>query len=225
MRGSEVRILSAAPPLSHSEYPEVAGHHQGTTARPAPGLNKGRATPEPITMTTNAKAECLGEHLPFELKMLRYSFSMLLQENNYLSWNAHLDSFAVHGRNLANLLTNGDAGNFQAKDFALHYRTRIGDLSGPMSKLNEQVMHLGKKRTAETSGKFNTDNARAILDWIEKNFTDFLEAMPAADRRLFDVEKSQHAVPTKFTLPGLPNQTASSAAPIVVSSEVGAWVK
>jgi len=50
----------------------------------------------------------LQEHLPYELKMLRYTYGQLLQKQHCLSWNAHFESFAVHARNLVNFLTNGD---------------------------------------------------------------------------------------------------------------------
>jgi hypothetical protein len=36
----------------------------------------------------------LDEHLPYMLKMLRYTSRHMLQEQHYLSWNAHFESFA-----------------------------------------------------------------------------------------------------------------------------------
>jgi hypothetical protein len=69
----------------------------------------------------------LDEHLPYTLKMLRYTHGQMLQQQHYLSWNAHFESFAVHARNLVNFLTSNDKSNFEAKDFVKRYKARIGD--------------------------------------------------------------------------------------------------
>jgi hypothetical protein len=117
--------------------------------------------------TEQQKHDYLDEHLPYMLKMLRYTYGQMLQRQHYLSWNAHFESFAVHARNLVNLLTNGDKGNIKAKDFAENFRARIGDASGAMSKLDQQVFHLAKERPKNAVDKFNTEHAKAVYDWIE----------------------------------------------------------
>ena len=114
------------------------------------------------------RRDYLNEHLPYEMKMLRYTYGQMQHRQHYLSWNAHYESFAVHARNLVNLLTNGDTGNFKASDFVPGYRARIGDAQGSMGKLRTQVFHLGKKRPRTVIDKFNTEpGAKEVVEWIE----------------------------------------------------------
>jgi hypothetical protein len=87
----------------------------------------------------------LVEHLPYMLKMLRYTHGQMLQQQHYLSWNAHFESFAVHARNLVSFLKNTDTGNLKASEFVQGYKARIGDAQGAMAKLRDQVFHLGNK--------------------------------------------------------------------------------
>jgi hypothetical protein len=42
----------------------------------------------------------LRESLPYELRMLRHTHRQLSHEQNQLDWNAFLESFAIHARNL-----------------------------------------------------------------------------------------------------------------------------
>jgi hypothetical protein len=124
------------------------------------------------------KKDYLDEHLPYMLKMLRYTYKQMLEQQHYLSWNAHFESFAVHARNLVAFLTNNDTGNFKAKEFvAQDYKAVKGDLQGPMKKLDEQVFHLAKTRPTDVVGKFDTKHAEIVSRWIEKNFADFLNQL------------------------------------------------
>ncbi|SRR5208282_4832603 len=137
-------------------------------------------------MITTEQSDYLQEHLPYMLKMLRYTYGQMRQQQHYLSWNAHFESFAVHARNLTNFLTNSDKGNFKAADFVTDYKARKGDLSGPMSRLGDQVFHLAKRRPTEVVAKFNTDHAKDVSDWIETNFADFLTKLKPEQMALFD---------------------------------------
>jgi hypothetical protein len=148
------------------------------------------------------------------LKMLRYTHGQMLQQQHYLSWNAHFESCAVHARNLVDFLSNGgDTRNFKAREFARDYQARKGDLQGPINKLNEQVFHLAKKRPRAVVGKFNTEHAQEVRDWIEKNFDDFLNQL-GEERRLFNDKKAD---PTHeeavfiTTSPNGPHQYACTA--------------
>ena len=76
-------------------------------------LNKGAS----VAAAADQKVDYLKEHLPYMLKMLRYTFSRMQDEPNYLSWNAHFESFAIHARNLVNFLTNADKNNLKAGEF------------------------------------------------------------------------------------------------------------
>ena len=164
----------------------------------------------------------LDEHLPYMLKMLRYTYGQMLQRQHYLSWNAHFESFAVHARNLVKFLTNGDTGNFQATKFVRGgYRARNDDIRSAMKKLESQVFHLAQNRPREAIGKFSTEpDAKKVHDWIESNFAEFLSKLGDV-RKLFNDKKADPAKDEGVymtlgpTGPGAPPQTACTASPIV----------
>lgn len=138
------------------------------------------------------KREYLDEHLPYMLKMVRYTYQQMEQPQHYLLWNAHFESFAVRARNLVKFLTNTDDQNFKAKDFATGYKANNMEIRGRMSKLRDQVFHLGKNRPCNVIDKFDVDDAKAVLGWIEKNFAEFLTAM-GDQSSLFNKEKADPA--------------------------------
>jgi len=170
--------------------------------------------------TDEQRCAYLDEHLPYELKMLRFTRSQMSRTSCYLSWNAYLESFAVHARNIVNFLTNGDKGNMNAKDLLINYRARIGSESGPMNKLNQQVFHLAKDRSAESASKFNTDNVEAVTDWVEKNVKDFLSQLSEEMGKLFNEKRANPSTGnTPFLSITNRSQTSSSADPISVTVE------
>jgi hypothetical protein len=81
----------------------------------------------------------LDEHLPYELKMARYSFKQM-QETGvfYLDWNAYHSAFTVAACNLAAFLTNQE--KLKASDFAEGFKSRKRDLAGTFAKLEPQVI-------------------------------------------------------------------------------------
>ena len=67
----------------------------------------------------NQKIEHLGDHLPYEMLMLRHSYQRTLENRYALDWNAFYEAFAVHARNLFHFLINkGGPNNFNARDFS-----------------------------------------------------------------------------------------------------------
>jgi hypothetical protein len=47
-------------------------------------------------MASDNQNSYLKEHLPYMLKMVRYTFAQMNQLQHYLTWNAHFESFAVN---------------------------------------------------------------------------------------------------------------------------------
>lgn len=140
------------------------------------------------------RANWLGDHLPYELKMLRHTYAQMLKPQFYLDWNAFYESFAVHARNLANFLTNDDRKNFKACDFVQNFKARKGNLAKITSMLDMQVFHLVKDRPVTNTGKFNTEHAKKVLDWIEDEMTNFLARLSAEDKKLWDESKARSDV-------------------------------
>jgi hypothetical protein len=163
------------------------------------------------------KYDYLDEHLPYQLKMIRFDFGELKQEMFYLRWNSHFQSFSVSARSLANFLANKDPGNLRASDFVPGFRARKGDLSGPLNKLREQVFHLSKRRPRQSVHKFDIGNATEVLAWIEENVKKFLQELSPEDRKHWNELKADPGANTDYlmstgpTLPGAPAPPSASS--------------
>ncbi len=120
------------------------------------------------------KITWLEEHLPYELKMCRYSLLTMKEANPfYLDWNMALASFAVAAGNLSAFLTNSDgSGNVKASDYVDSFKSRKGHLSGVFARMEPLIFHLGKARPTD-AGKFSRGDAEKIADWIEKEMAVF----------------------------------------------------
>jgi len=175
------------------------------------------------------KFDYLDEHLPYMLKMLRYTFGKMREQQHYLSWNAHFESFAIHARNLVTFLVNKDTGNFKAHEFVKDYKARTQEIGHLIQKLDQQVFHLAKARPREAIGKFSSENAEPVKVWIEENFSDFLTMLPRDMRKLFNEKKADSAedegvfVTVGPTGPGTPS--ACTAGPIVNANHTTSEVK
>jgi hypothetical protein len=131
-------------------------------------------------MTSKAKEiECLEDHLPYELMMLRYTRSRLGEPQSALIWNATLESFAMHARLLFEFLTNdGESRNFKAEDFSHGYVAKGKEkMRGKRDKLNEGLFHLAKTRSSDHHKKVSTEVAIVLFDWIEDRFEGFLASL------------------------------------------------
>jgi hypothetical protein len=162
------------------------------------------------------KSDYLDEHLPYMLSQLIYDFKKLSQGIHFRDWNTSFQSFAVNARNLVAFLTNGDTGNFRAGDFIKDFKIRKGDIQGPMTKLDQQVFHLGKSRPREEAGKFDVSAAREVFDWIDKGMKEFVVALSPEDKKLWNARKAdpEYDASSYLTLgptgPGAPQSASSS---------------
>lgn len=129
------------------------------------------------------KITWLEEHLPYELKMCRYSFLTMKEAHPfYLDWNMALASFAVAAGNLSAFLTNSDgSGNIKASDYVESFKSRKGDLSGVFARMEPLIFHLGKARPTD-EGKFSLRDAEKIADWIEKEMAVFVSRLGSYEK-------------------------------------------
>jgi hypothetical protein len=137
-------------------------------------------------VTDKQKIDYLDEHLPYMLKMLRYTHTELSLEQHYLQWNAKLESFAVHARNLEKFLSNNDTGNFKACDIIPNFRISPQEIAPLMTKLEAQVFHLGKSRSRDKAGKISTAEINKMYLWVEEKFTEFLVKLSPEFRPFFN---------------------------------------
>lgn len=163
----------------------------------------------------------LREHLPYMLKMMRYTYQQMLQRQHYLSFNAHMESFSTNARNMVNFLANKDTNNHKAGQFVAEYRARTGNLGQLMRKIDEQTMHLSKYRPKALVGKFNTDNAKEVLDWVEETFSGFLGQLPESERKFFDANKADPTYDQGFSIEVGPVEagkpSACTASPLIAT--------
>jgi hypothetical protein len=177
-------------------------------------LNK--QTEEKQQMGAEQKA-WLGEHLPYELKMARYSLKQMQQPGVfYLDWNAYHSAFAVAACNLAAFLTNNE--KWKSSDFVKDFKSRKYDLAGKFANLEPQVFHLGKMRP-DGEGKFVLADAEKILAWIEDEMEKFVSQL-GPRQKYWNERRSQPELRPEgpyIVFTGREPQTACSADPIVLT--------
>jgi len=166
------------------------------------------------------KTAHLKEHLPYEIRMLRYTLGELTKRRSHvLEWNVYFESFAVHARNLYDFLTNSDdSRNFKAKDFIDQFATlKTDQTKGTFEKLNSQVFHLGKSRPTNQTEKANRDHAKKVASWIEKEFNRFVDGLAPRYRSEWDWD---NADPSKITLGDSVRSQSATASTRINSSAV-----
>jgi hypothetical protein len=164
---------------------------------------------------TTSQLEHLEEHIPYEVLMLRFTLGKLRTEKDPLAWNAMLESFAVHARNLYWFLTNkrNHQEDHVACEFAENYMVpNASDMTGPFQRLNQQVMHLGRQRKKVNADKFQTHHAEKVSNWIERAMLKFRDALAPEVRHNFKLEAvpAQDSVRFDQLVAVMPQQTSSS---------------
>jgi hypothetical protein len=118
----------------------------------------------------------LEEHLPYEVSMMEHTLERLAHTKNKADWNAFLESFCIHARNLKMFITNDRGGGSTgviARDFVEFNKRTDSNLTGAFQRLNEQTAHLSKKRTVDPTKKFTIEDARNIYKWLTPAITYF----------------------------------------------------
>jgi hypothetical protein len=127
----------------------------------------------------NRRIQHLGDHLPYELLMLRHAYQRTLEDRYALDWNAFYEAFVVHARNLFEFLTNeGGSNNFKACDFS-NFTAKKDPVAQRLinQNLHWQVFHFGKQRKSKDEEKVGREERKTIFDWIEENFETFIVAL------------------------------------------------
>jgi hypothetical protein len=138
------------------------------------------------------KVEHLGDHLPYELLILRHAHKRTPEDRYQLDWNAYYESFALHARNLFVFLTNGKGStNFVAEDFVAFTAEKDANVQKLINQdLHWQVFHFGKQRKSDPEKKVGTEGRQEIFDWVERNFKRF-------ERALAKTEFAEHWYPER----------------------------
>ena len=174
--------------------------------------------------------EFLNEHVRYELVQIRHCLNRLREieggkwssEPQQLDWNAFIESFGTHARNLAAFLTNESADtDRKAREYNKSFKHSAKELDN--FKWGAFVFHLGKTRLARTAAgtKPTLAEAEAIAKWVEDNFAAFLSGM---DDEPFKSTWDERAARPEFIRTGLvlnATQPTTSSAPTMISLSIG----
>jgi hypothetical protein len=111
------------------------------------------------------KIAYLEEHVSYEVVMLNYTFMRLLASRpstaeEQLDFNAYLESFGVHARNLLDFLSNKARGDERsASDYVPEFEAPDQARVKPaLFRLEKQIMHVTALRTTDPQAKFDVDD-------------------------------------------------------------------
>jgi hypothetical protein len=138
----------------------------------------------------------LKEHIPYEVFMLEHTFKRiqprpLLADEDKADFNALLESFCGHARNLKQFVTN-DRGKGRntiiAAEFNKSFRRDVPkNLTGAFQRVNAQSNHLSTKRVTQPPGKFTVQNdAQPIFDWLTSAMKEFVGGLSPQQKELWD---------------------------------------
>jgi hypothetical protein len=124
-------------------------------------------------------SDYLPNHLLYELLMLRFTVMRLRGNQDQLLWNALYESFGVHARNLYDFLRNdGDSRNFKASDYIVGFEVKDRNgVNGLVQTMHQQLLHLGKRRTANKDEKIDVSDIQKIAAWVETGIQKFLDEL------------------------------------------------
>src|SRR4051794_17297670 len=100
------------------------------------------------TGTDTQYEECIREHLPYEISMLRWLYGKLLSSHDQPDANAFIESFFLHARNLVAFFRNDTDCGFDPRYFTKQDYQVAGNFvpAGLVKKINQQIQHLGSDR-------------------------------------------------------------------------------
>ncbi len=162
--------------------------------------------------------DIIDEHLPYEIDMLRDTYSALAATPapTGVCKHALIKSFCVHARSLIAFFAKTPCrkGDAVAGDFTAGFVERLDPCTEPLkslwTKLNKQIFHLTKDRTILDSDKFDpgTDGTK-ILQEIERELLKFRNCL-LPDFKHFKCKTSPLAVP----LSGPPGPSSYSSSTV-----------
>jgi hypothetical protein len=122
--------------------------------------------------------EFFTEHLPYEIGMVRDSMNALITPQlPEFEKNAFIETFCLHARNLIEFFKNKDACDFDPRSFVDAFfrlnKRFIGDAALP--RINEQISHLTKGRTANPKEKINGVDLGEMHQAIEAEIERFAQ--------------------------------------------------
>jgi hypothetical protein len=144
----------------------------------------------------------LKEHLKYERDMLRFTYGMLFQTDQF-RWCAMFESFGIHARNLYDFLRHeGDKANTVRADDYVPGRSKPAH-SNVDGKMNSSFFHLSTSRLGDKP--INITDAVAIGVWIDREWTTWAGQLRDTFKPLVDT--SEACPPPLLTATSAPSAT------------------
>ncbi len=128
--------------------------------------------PKPMIATD---AEILGEHLPYELWMLRQTFEKLRSPPaNEVLCNALVESFCIHARLLLEFFTNKQGKRAKSYTNGSYNAVHLVNLTkAETEKLNTQIAHMTGQRTVNSNDKIGHAVRAKLITALELEADEF----------------------------------------------------
>ncbi len=137
--------------------------------------------------TNTTDEEILGEHLPYELWMLRQTYEKLRSPlANKVLRNALIESFCIHARLLLEFF--GNKKGRRAEDYtggsykAVHL---VNLTKTERDKLNTQIAHMTGQRTVDSSEKIGPALRAKLITALERETNEFEKRLASTFRPMF----------------------------------------
>jgi len=138
-------------------------------------------------------------------------------QEGWFKRNAAVEAFWTHARNLIEFLTRPKSADLtissaSAKNFAASFFSNLGVADTLITKIKEQISHLGFKRRAAADAKLGSILMNWLKPAIDADIKRFEEGLDEDCRRYWTYRH-----PTQFVFVS-PTHTTSAAGPSKVSS-------
>lgn len=131
--------------------------------------------------------EILGEHLPYELWMLRQTYEKLRSPPaDKVLRNALIESFCIHARLLLEFFENKQGKH--AKDYTggSYQATHLANLTRlERDKLNTQIAHMTGQRTVDTFKKIGPALRKKLITALEGEGMEFENQLTSKFKQIF----------------------------------------
>lgn len=176
----------------------------------------------------NKKIAWIKEHLSYEFSMLEFAFKNLDGlEKRQIHWNVFFGSFFVNFRNIATFLKGVEKQNcnWKVSDFDSGFRLSQKELKiieGLSSRLEGQIMHMGKLRGANAK-QINIADVRKAHAWCERNLLIFINQLPSNyqigwNEGQFDEATAQAAI--RLGPEGLPSSSSHPSMHLSITASI-----
>ena len=133
-----------------------------------------------MTATDAELSKYLCEHYAYEMQMLRFT-KLELQRPWTMSWNAMLESCALHCRILRDFHTSRDPKDRTASEYGVTNVLPPGTVDSELKVVNKQVAHLDKKRPFNVDVlKLTSTRLDVVVGWLEATHNDFIRQCRAS---------------------------------------------